>query len=110
MTISTDRMEKALRYRAETDTQHAMLKALVDDYEYRINMAEARVMRENKDKGAQPYIKSLARTDPEYIKLVDELYNTNMEYQIMSAKRHTEELIFEAWRSLNANARRGNIV
>lgn len=107
--ISTDRMEKALRYLAETDAQHAMLKALVDDYEYRIKIAEANVTRESKGLGTEGYIKSLTRTDATYIKLVDELYSTNMEYLIIDAKRHTEELIFKAWQSLNANARHGNV-
>lgn len=110
MTISTEKMEECLAYMAKTDVQHAMLRALVDDYEYRIKMAEARVARESKDKGTQDYIKSLTRTDPEYIKLVDELYETNMNYQIISAKRKTAELIIEVWRSLNANSRRGNII
>lgn len=107
--VSGETVQKALIYRAETDAQYGMLRALVEDYEYRIKMAEARATRENKDKGTQDYIKALAKSDPEYIKLIDELYNTNMEYQTMSAKRQTGLVLIDVWRSLNANARQGNI-
>lgn len=110
MTISTDRMEQSLRFMAETYAQFGILKALVDDLEFRMKMAEAKAVRDNKGQGTEGHIKALAKCDPEYIKLVDERYAVSMEYQIMSAKRHAEELIFEAWRSINANARKGNIV
>lgn len=105
--VSQKRMEKGLEYLATTDAQHGMLKALVDDLEYRIKVAEAQGIKEGKDKGTQDYIKSLARTSEEYKRLVDELYNMNLELQIMSAKRNTEQLIFEAWRSVNSNRRAG---
>ena len=109
MTISTDRMEKGLRYMAETDVQFGMLKALVSDLENRIKVEEAQGIVNNAGKGAQDFIKSLARTSDGYKKLVDEHYGMLMEMEIMAAKRKSEELIFEAWRSINSNKRAGVI-
>jgi len=110
MTISTDRMEKGLRYMAETDVQFGMLKGLVDDMDYRLKVCEAQGIIGNKGAGAQDLVKSLARTSDEYKKLIDEKYQLVMEMEIIEAKRHTEELIFEAWRSINSNRRSGIVV
>ena len=107
MTISTDRMEKGLRYMAETDVQFGMLKALVSDLENRIKVEEAQGIIGNKGAGAQDIVKSLARTSDGYKRLLDEHYQILMELEIMAAKRKSEELIFEAWRSINSNRRAG---
>ena len=105
--ISNNRMEQGLRYMAETDVQFGMLKALVSDLENRIKVEEAQGIIENKGAGAQDMVKSLARTSEGYKKLLDEHYQTLMELEIMAAKRKSEELIFEAWRSINSNRRAG---
>src|SRR3990167_6579529 len=103
MTVSTDRMEKGLRYMAETDVQFGMLKALVSDLENRIKVEEAQGIIGNKGAGAQDIVKSLARTSDGYKRLLDEHYQILMELEIMAAKRKTEEILIDAWRSLNAN-------
>lgn len=100
-------MEQALKYLAETDERAGILKALIAGYELDMKVVEAEGIIANTGKGNVEHVKALARSSDKYKELVRKLHDTMYDYEIIAAKRRTEEIVFEAWRSVNSNRRQG---
>ncbi|GAF68011.1 unnamed protein product [marine sediment metagenome] len=108
MIISDDRLETALKYLASTDPKIGQLKANLEELEdhkkikYAICYCDA-VGDTVADRTQSSY------TDQRYIDHIDEMATIRIQYEQLRAKRHTQEIIIEVWRTLQANQRRGNI-
>ena len=108
MSITEDRMTRALRYLAETDEKVSRAKA----YMLGIDKQEKTILAINflKTEGTVAEREANSRVSPEYKTWKEEYENAVVDYEILKNKRSTEVLIIEVWRSLNSQRRRGNIV
>lgn len=105
--VSDERMEKALKYLATTDEEAAEAKTQVSRAEYLAKRVRARefLLAE----GNVEHRKALAETSPGAVVADESLANAILAYEKLRAKRTTEELVIEVWRSVGANRRAGNI-
>lgn len=105
MIISEDRLEKALRMLATSDEPFAELKAsmLRREYQMDLNRKKCFLVAEgnNEERKAQ------AEISPEVTERANLYYDTVAEYEKLKAKRATEELIVEVFRTLEASRRQG---
>lgn len=105
--VSDERMEKALIFMAQTDNDAAVLKADVERAEYRCKLARAREFMEAE--GSVEARKAAAESSKSVQDSEDTRYAAIVAFEKIKAKRATEELIIEVWRTCSANARRGNV-
>lgn len=105
--ISEERLSKALTYMAQTDEQAAELKGGVARAEYLCKLARARafILAE----GSVDLRKALAEKTETVMEAEETLADAIVAFEKIKAKRATEELIVEVWRSVNANRRQGNV-
>ena len=106
--ISDERLEKALSFMATTDTRTArylgLYRGLEDQTKSILAMCYAEAVGDTvKDREMS------ALRDERYLDHLIKIQNARTNYEILRLKRSTEERVIEVWRSLNANARRGNI-
>lgn len=106
--ISEERMEKALGFLARTDEQAAELKTQVLRKEYLIDLMRKRMFI-IADGTSVEQRKAVAEISGEVQDSIGEYLSATLEWEKVKAKRATEELIVEAWRSVNANRRQGNV-
>lgn len=106
--ISDERMEKALKYLAQTDESTAEAKAEVARCEFLAKRVRARqfLLAEGSSVEAR---KAIAETSPEVEEVDSKLVEAILAYEKPRTKRTTEELVVETWRSINANRRQGNV-
>jgi len=106
--ISDERLEKALRYLARTDMACALAKAEVARAEYRIKLARSAGYFASEERTVES-----RKMDAERSPLMEQAegsYATALvAFEQLRAKRETESIIVETWRSLNANRRSGNV-
>ena len=108
MIISDDRLETALKYLASTDPQIGQLKANLEELEdhkkiqYAICYCDS-VADTVSDRQQSAY------TDKRYIDHINSLADVRIVYEQLRAKRRTQEIIVDVWRTIQANLRRGNI-
>ncbi len=105
--ISEERLSKALTYMAQTDEQSAELKADVARKEYLCKLARAKEFI--KADGNVELRKALAEQSDSVYDAETKLGQAIVSFEKIKAKRATEELIVEVWRSVNANRRQGNV-
>lgn len=106
--ISDERLSKALTYLAETDEEAAMLKANVERGEYikkRVRAAEflsadGKSVEERKAKAEVS--KEVEAAEHDYTRALQA-------YEHIAAKRKTEALVVDVWRSISANRRQGQM-
>ena len=104
--ISDTRLEQAMHYLATTDAESAELKGNVARAEYICKSARARafLMADECRKNVES-----RKADAETSQLVKEAEESYAEavvaFEKVRAKRTTETLIVEVWRSLQANRR-----
>ena len=102
-------MEKALTYLVETDEACAKAKALMVGLEEQKRTVISIAMLASSEKSAA--MKEVqARVSSEYIQWAGDYQRSVYEYETMRNKRITEALCIDAWRSCNANKKKGNIV
>ena len=101
--ISTDRLQKAMTFLAETDEPCANLKADVARKEYLTKLAEAKAF--HLTEGSVEARKAEAKASLGVQEAYDVYFKMIAEYERLKAKRETETLVVEVWRSLNANRR-----
>lgn len=101
--VSDERMEKAMRYLAETDAKSAVLKADVARHEYIKKRKRAIVFLSAT--GSVEERKAKAEVSDEVEKAENDYTKALEESEAIGAKRKTESLIVEVWRSCNANRR-----
>jgi hypothetical protein len=105
--ISDARLEKALTYLSTTDEQAAELKANVARMEYMCKLARSRQFLTGE--GSVEARKALAEVSDDVQIAEDKLADAIVAFEKIKARRATEELIVEVWRSVGANRRAGNI-
>ena len=103
--ISDERMEKSLRFLAETDEQAAELKVMVSRKEYVVDYCRRTEFL--KETGNIEERKAKAETTNRVTIASDSYLTAMLDWEKLKAKRATEELIVEVWRTLSANRRQG---
>lgn len=102
--ISDKRLEEAMRYLATTDEDYAEAKANVARTEYRCKSVRAQAFLVSEEKTVDA-----RKADAERSKMVSDADEANVQAILVSeklrAKRTTEALVVEVWRSLQANRR-----
>lgn len=105
--ISEERLEKALRFLAETDESAAELKVQVERKNYLVDLSRRRGFKLSE--GNIEERKAIAEMSDETKEAFNEYLSAMLEWEKLKAKRATEELIVEVWRSLEASRRQGRI-
>lgn len=103
--ISDDRLQKAMTYLAETDAECAELKVTCERYEYLKKRRRAAAFLAATGNVEERKAKSELNDDVERVER--EHMDVLVQFEQMAAKRKTEALIVDVWRSLNANRRQG---
>jgi hypothetical protein len=103
--ISADRLEKALRYLAETDEDVAEAKGEILRLENLIKRVNYRLFLSSS--GSVEARKAEAGRSDETARLEEELVAATVKYEGLRAKRDTERSVIEVWRSLESSRRQG---
>ena len=101
--ISQERMEKALTYLAETDEPLAKLKTDAERYEYVAKKVRSSIFLHSE--GTVADRQASADVSEEYANAMRDYFRARNDSLAMENKRKTESLVYEAWRSINANRR-----
>lgn len=105
--IPDARCNKALHYLADTDESCAELKTDVLRREYALDLAKKRVFL--LAAGNIEERKATAETSNDVQTAVVEHLKATVAFEKVRAKRTTEAMIVDTWRSVNANRRSGNV-
>jgi hypothetical protein len=100
-------LEKALHFLATTDERAAEIRGQLARKEYLCKVARAKVFLTNE--GTVETRKAMAETSPEVMQAENELADAVMEHEKLKAKRATQELVVEVWRSLESSRRQGRV-
>lgn len=106
--ISTERLQQALTYLAETDEQEAKLKALVEKNKRKMDAMFTTIAAHTK--GTVLEREAAAYGHADYISARDAYLLALSEHGAVKNKRATECIIVDVWRSLNAARNKGQIV
>jgi hypothetical protein len=106
--ISEDRLEKALTFLARTDETAAELKTEVERKSYLLDLIRKKMFLDATGSSVEQR-KAVAETSLEVQKANEEYLDAYLEWEKVSAKRKTEAIVVEVWRSINANRRVGNV-
>lgn len=104
--ISDDRLQNALTYLAETDEELAQLKANVERAEYLKKRVRAAEFLSAEGKSIEER-KAKAEVSKEVEDIEHDYTRALVAFEHIAAKRKTEALIVDVWRSINANRRQG---
>lgn len=105
--ISNDRLEKALTYLSQTDEQSAKLKADVARREYACDLTRRRVFL--LATGGVEERKAFAEVHEDVQRAESERADAILAYEKIKARRTTEALVVDVWRSIEASRRQGTI-
>lgn len=105
--ISQEKMEKALAYLAETDETFAYHKAHALQTEKKAKAVRAAVVIHTE--GTGPVKEATAEASEEYQEALSNWFEAVRQLEHVKNRRETASTIIEAWRSLNASMRRGNV-
>ena len=108
MTITEDRLTKALTYLATSDQECADAKSWVARTEYLAKLREAFAFKAAQGDTVRDR-EVAAKTDQDAQKCWEIHFEAIASYEKLRAKRELEALIVEVWRSVNANRRQGQI-
>lgn len=106
--VKDARCEKAISYLARTDSECAVLKANVARMEYGAKLARARLFL-LAEGGSVEARKASADISEDVQAAEGRVADAIEAYEKVRAKRQTEELVVEIWRTTQANRRHGNI-
>jgi hypothetical protein len=115
--ISDERCSKALHYLATTDEDAAELKTQVARMEYLVElarkrgflMAEGSLLLMAEGSISIEARKALAEVSDNVKQAQENYLSALLSFEKIRAKRVTEALIIETWRTVSANQRSGNI-
>ena len=108
MTVSIDRMEKALVYLAETDELAATLKADTERMEYKAKAVKDAIFRRIQD-GSVADRQAIAGASEEYAAAMEAYFTALARSEHVRNKRSTEAIVIECWRSINSSRNKGNL-
>lgn len=101
MTIITEsRMEKALKYLAETDAELAELEGEAMRREYLLDLVKDRAFLTGDGNNAERLAK--ANTSADASRAHEEWVQAVVAFKRVKAKRETERVVWETWRSENS--------
>ncbi len=103
--VTRERMEEALTFLAETDEAYAGLKTDVRRAEYVLRRKEAHAYLSHD--GAVKGRESAAKLDPDVVAAYDAHTDAMEQFEVMAAKRQTEALVIDVWRTVEASRRHG---
>ena len=103
--ITDDRMEKALRYLAETDEEIAEAEGELLRSTKLCEMVRDRIFLGAT--GSVEARKATAGCSAEVAKLEEEVVTATVRFRHLRAKRDTEKNVIEVWRTYQANRRLG---
>lgn len=106
--VTTDEMERALRWMATTDTESADWRVAMLRAEYMADVAESLAYKLAEGTSVEDR-KKAAKASPEVKKAMEDYFTAVRGYEVLRAQRKTAELLIETWRSVNANRRVGNV-
>ncbi len=109
MNISSDRLQKALTYLAETDQPFANARGFMEGMSKQEKTVLGMIFLEKTGNNQEREYQ--ARTSNEYEEWRTKYQNAVCDYELYRNKRITETLVVEVWRSLGANRRQagGNL-
>jgi hypothetical protein len=102
--ITTERMESAMMFLAETDDSYALAKTDVLRAEILAKRARARIFMASE--GNVESRKAAAEGHGEVTSADDELVRATLEYESLRAKRQRAELLIEVYRTVEASRRK----
>ena len=105
--VTDERVEQALRYLAGTDESCAADKINAERWKYVARRKKAHVVI--LEEGTGPVKAAKADIDVDVIEAEKKYLDCLQDYEGKAAKRKTEQLVVEIWRTEQANSRRGNI-
>lgn len=104
--IDQNRMEEAIQYLANTDELYANAKAHADGLKETLKIVQSTLFLKMTGKTqAERKEQAIAHTD--YYRAVQKWQQAVQEVELLRAKRTTNTLIVDCWRSLNANRNKG---
>jgi len=106
-TISEERMMKSLSRLLETDEQHARLSTAVEAavYSYKEIKSQAYLQANGTIDERKAYAETSGATKQARQDHLDAI----LDYKLLEAKRKSDDLVIQLWRSLNRNRRDGQI-
>ena len=105
MSVSEERAERALRYLAETDEEFSRRESYFSGLERMRHPVKSEVFI--RSTGTVAERESLAYDSTEYREHIGKIDKAEKDFLEMKYKRETERLVWDHWRSLNANRRVG---
>lgn len=109
MSVSEERAEKALTYLAETDREFARRETEFNALERMRLPAKGAAFEKLGKLGTNTERECAAFNSEEYRSHLNAIAVAETAYLEMRYKRETEKLVWEHWRSINANRRHGNV-
>jgi hypothetical protein len=107
MLINEDRVEKALVYLTDTDFECANAKVSAERWKYLAKRHRAVSILASTDKMTAQVKDAKAENSSEVIEAEEKYFSALEMFEQMSAKRKTEQLVIEVWRTEQANLRKG---
>lgn len=105
--VSDERCGRALHYLSSTDEDAAELKTQVARMEYLVDLARKKEFLIAE--GNIETRKALAETSESVTSAQDNYLQALLSFEKIRAKRTTEALIVDTWRTVSANQRSGNV-
>ena len=109
MLIDQARMEQSLEYLAQTDVEYANAKSLFDGLNEQRKVVKANCYMRSGQGTAGAKEQDAYRT-PMYIQHLAKMEVAQQAFLTLQAKRITEGIFIDCWRSLNAARGRGQMV
>ena len=104
--ITEDRVEKSICYMAETDEDYARAFVIYNDAKNHEGVVVSQAfMRSKKLFDTVAEANAAAKISKEYKNWEDDKTSKAFDYMILKVKRDTEKLIWETWRTEQANLR-----
>lgn len=108
MQITTEEMEKAVMYLAETDQEMARSKAYFHGLDRQTKTIKAMAFIRSNENSATAR-EQVALVSPSYREHLERVQNAETEYLTLAEKRATSIVLIDCWRSLNAARNRGSM-
>ena len=105
--VNEARVEQALTYLTGTDFSCADAKVAAERWKYLAKRHRAVSILATTDKTTAQVKDAKAENDSEVIRAEEEYFKSLEAFEQMSAKRKTEQLVIEIWRTEQANLRKG---
>jgi hypothetical protein len=108
MNVSDDRLDKAMAFLAQTDSEFAEWRGAMLRAEYMAECAESLAYAAITE-GSVEDRKRAAKVAEPVKQAMENYFKAVVEFERLKARRTREVLVVELWRSVNANRRVGNV-